>query len=189
MTTGTKSLLWGVHNIVWHPITVALGWRRLYGEWPKGWEWIAILVHDWGYWGCEKMDDEKGEQHPVVGAKIVCKLYRWFHPREFPRYREHQLFDLCKFHSRYLSAAEGREPSKLCWADKMSPVFDPPWFYILRARLSGEIKEYRANAAEHIPANWTYYQWYNWFRDKSLLVALNKKSPTPRYYANDSTLR
>lgn len=191
MTTGTKSLLFGVHQFIWHPITVARGWRRLYGKWPSFWESVAIFVHDWGYWGCEKMDDAKGEQHPVFGAVLVAQLYAWcraccFWKRYDERrafWREIELFRLAKYHSRYLSAADEVEPSKLCWADKMSPVFDPPWFYLLRARLSGELAEYRLNHANADQPNSpvkTDRQWYDWLRRKCELDAKQRRPASHR---------
>ena len=31
MPVGTRSLLYGVHHIIWHPITVLIAWWILYG--------------------------------------------------------------------------------------------------------------------------------------------------------------
>jgi len=186
MTTGTKSLLFGVHQFFWHPITVARGWRRLYGKWPRGWDWIAILVHDWGYWGCEKMDDEKGERHPIFGAQLIAKIsIKWsrlFGESQVKRVcRAIDLFELVRYHSRYLSAKEREQPSQLCWADKMSPAFDPPWFYIFRARLSGELKEYREAAANGGRVFDSDAQWYDWLRKKCEKDAIEKRPAIPRH--------
>jgi hypothetical protein len=78
MKTGTKSVLFGVHAFWFHPITVALAWRRLYGRWPQWWQAIVILLHDVGYWGCDDMDGECGRLHPERGARwsevIVLRL-------------------------------------------------------------------------------------------------------------------
>lgn len=135
---GTRSLLFGVHQFAWHPFTVWLAWRRIYGKNPSWRECVGILVHDWGYWGCETMDGPDGLYHPYLGADIMSDLFdsdtthgwRWF----------------MLGHSRHLSELLKVEPSKLCWPDKCSMCFDPAWFYLARARWSGELAEYRANA-------------------------------------------
>jgi hypothetical protein len=186
MKTGTKSLLFGVHQFAWHPFTIWLAWIALYKKLPSFWETVAIVVHDWGYWGCEKMDDAKGEQHPHVGAILIARLYKRWHKFSWhcsflhANAREHYLYELCLFHSRYLSAAQGRQPSKLCWADKYSMRFDPAWFYLLRARLSGELKEYRMNAAEKFSLLFPDWLWYDWLRKKCIRHALNRETASSR---------
>jgi hypothetical protein len=134
MKTGTKSLLFGVHQFIWHPITVWLAWRRLYGC-PSWRECVCIVVHDWGYWGCAEMDGPCGSLHPKRGATIARNLFG-------EKYAQ-----LVMWHSRSLARRFGTEPSKLCWPDKLSMIYDPQWFYLIRARLSGELAEYRENAA------------------------------------------
>ncbi len=134
MSTGTKSLLFGVHQFLWHPFTVWRAWVKLYGR-PTWRECVCIFVHDWGYWGCPEMDGAKGELHPFVGARIAGWLFGF------------EYHELVLNHSRYLSKKRGVEPSRLCWADKFSMVYDPQWFYLRRARMSGELAEYRDNAA------------------------------------------
>ena len=37
MKVGTRSLLFGSHQFMLHPLFVAIAWRRLYGRWPHGW--------------------------------------------------------------------------------------------------------------------------------------------------------
>lgn len=134
MKMGTKSLLFGVHQFLWHPLTVARAWRHLYGKWPRWREWVCIIVHDIGYWGAPNMDGDEGTQHPLRGAHLVGRLFGADCER------------LVLLHSRTLSRKFGLEPSKLCWPDKASIAFDPAWFYLARARLSGEILEYHRNA-------------------------------------------
>lgn len=76
MKTGTKSLLFGCHQIILHPLFVLVAWIKLYGWKTLSWPIVlSIIIHDWGFWGCEKMDDEKGERHPVLAARIMEKLY------------------------------------------------------------------------------------------------------------------
>lgn len=139
MKLGTKSLLFGVHQFAWHPITVWLAYRRLYGRKPSFRESVCILVHDWGYWGCSTMDGQDGINHPFAGARIVSVL--------FDRADSTTWFDFCVRHSRTLSQRRMVTPSRLCWADKCSMMHDPWWFYAFRARLTGELAEYRENAA------------------------------------------
>lgn len=151
MKTGTKSLLFGIHQFIWHPIAVALAWRALYSKWPNWRESICIIVHDWGYWGCDKMDDAKGGQHPVLGARIVQQLFG-----------NHELCNLVLLHSRHLARTLGQEPSSLCWPDKLSHDFYPIWLIWLLGTLTGEIKEYKFNAEAflHRPlTNWEYAVW------------------------------
>ena len=74
MRVGTKSLLFGVHQFLWHPVTVILAWRKLYG-WPSARETVCILVHDGGYWKAADMDGEWGMNHPELGAKIAGSLF------------------------------------------------------------------------------------------------------------------
>ncbi len=135
MKKGTKSLLFGVHQFIWHPFTVWRAWRILYGSNPSWRECVCIVIHDWGYIGCENMDDEKGELHPYWAANVAGRLFG-------PAF-----YDLVLLHSRHLAKKLGRPPSKLCWADKASMAFDPSWFYIPRALATGELQEYRRNAA------------------------------------------
>lgn len=136
MTTGTKSLLFGVHQFIWHPFTVALAWWKLYSR-PTFRELLCIIIHDWGYWGSPNMDDERGENHPRRGAVLAMRLCGG----------DLRYFNLVLYHSRHLARRHGAEPSRLCWADKLSIIYEPAWFYLLRARLSGELREYRAVAA------------------------------------------
>jgi hypothetical protein len=159
MTVGTKSLLFGVHQFAWHPVTVWLAWVKLYRTWPTWRECVCILVHDWGYWGCEEMDGPQGPEHTALGADIANRLldrYEELSPRQRWMARNNwgtasidpafRYYRLVRWHSRHLCARCGAEPSKLCWPDKLSMLYDPDWFYLLRARLSGEIAEYRTNA-------------------------------------------
>ena len=136
MKLGTKSLLFGVHQFAWHPFTVWLAWVRLYREFPTWRECVCIVVHDWGYWGCSNMDGEEGRNHTELGARIAGRLFG-------PKY-----YELVKYHSRHLSRVHQRGPSKLCWPDKFSMIYDPQRFYMMRARASGELTEYIANARE-----------------------------------------
>lgn len=196
MNVGTKSILFGVHAFWWHPFTVALAWRKLYGKWPDRYEWCAIFCHDLGYWGCPNMDGKEGRQHPVLGAKFAGNLARWvnkiFGPYWFDKASGHNSVNhhqietamLSLFHSReYSRESKLFPPSRLCWADKFCCFYDPTWFYLLRAHLSGEIYEFRANARGMIPDEFSCADWYRWYRLRILwldeiqsLLALRRHS-------------
>jgi len=171
MNVGTKSILFGVHAFWWHPLTVALAWRKLYGRWPRRYEWCAILCHDLGYWGCPNMDGKEGRLHPEKGAEwayaLAGRLARWSGETELRQMsRANDAFFLSLYHSREFSKMHLTTPSKLCWADKFCCFYDPTWLYLLRAHLSGEIYEFRANASAHIPDEFSFSDWYNWYRMK-----------------------
>lgn len=157
MNIGTKSVLFGVHQFLWHPWTVGLAWRRLYQVWPTWREWFCIFVHDLGYWGKPNIDGPEGREHPVFGANLASDL--------LDRNGSQGYFDFTLFHSREYAKANWREPSPLCWADKYSVLCEWRWFYLLRARLSGEIREFKGNAPEHVRPESDKF-WLNWYRTK-----------------------
>ena len=164
MRVGTKSLLIGVHQLVWHPITVYLAWRKLYGR-PRARETFCILVHDWGYWGSPDMDGQSGIDHPKLGSEIAGRLFGDY-------YRQ-----LVLLHSRHLARKLGATPSKLCWADKASILFEPEWFYLLRARASGELAEYRARAAWRVRTEESDSKWFTWLKKDLVEAAIAKARP------------
>ncbi|WP_248063852.1 hypothetical protein [Paenibacillus silvae] len=155
---GRRSLLFGVHQFLWHPWTVYRAWNHLYGR-PDWREVVCIFLHDWGYWFCENMDGKEGRVHPEFGAKIAAHLLG----REYG--------DLVLYHSRYYSNLHCQIPSKLCWADKLSIVYDPKWFYLLRAKLSGEIKEYRLYEKDKQILDLTDGEWFDYLREEFLNIA------------------
>lgn len=148
MKLGTKSLLFGVHSFWCHPFFVALAWWRLYG-FPWDYHlWVAFLIHDWGYWGCAHMDDDEGERHPEVGAKIMRFLFS----------EQWRMF--CLTHSRFFSERFGLVPSALCWADKLSFCSTPKWLYMFQGNLTGEINEYKVNGSRGEVADVDTEKWY-----------------------------
>jgi hypothetical protein len=73
---GTRSLLFGAHQVFLHPLFVALAWRRLYGSWPRRLPiWVAFVIHDWGYWGLPNLDGREGSAHPLRGANLLGRLF------------------------------------------------------------------------------------------------------------------
>lgn len=173
MKVGTKSLLWGVHQVLWHPLTVYRAWVSKYGR-PTWRELVCIVIHDWGYAGAADMDGEDGVRHPELGARLAERLFD----------RDH--YHLVLYHSRhYVQQANAENfamygedaaevvPSRLCWADKLSILYEPEWFYLLRARLSGELREYRENAARagFVPLSASDSEWFQWIRAKFVKLA------------------
>jgi hypothetical protein len=75
MKIGTKSLLFGAHQFLLHPLQVAMGWYLLYGLPLDPRLWYAFVVHDWGYWGRSDMDGEDGEKHPIIGAGMMGFMF------------------------------------------------------------------------------------------------------------------
>ena len=171
MKRGTKSLLFGVHQFLWHPFTVWLAWVWLYRRTPTWRECLCILVHDWGYWGCSAMDDERGEGHPELGARIAGRLLG------------QEYHDLVLLHSRHYSRRLGREPSALCWADKLSIVCEPWWLYLPRAWASGELGEYREMAAGAgvVPIEASHREWHRIIRDRLTRIGRERRGDVVPY--------
>lgn len=143
MRIGTKSLLFGCHQFLIHPAFVFLAWVRLWG-WPSWRMAVAIIIHDWGYWGCEKMDDERGERHPLWAEDVCCRIgrlrRRWWNSSWSKKW--FLVGEECVFHSRFLAKKYCRKPSRLCWADKLGTAMYPVWLWVLLAKLTGEVREY-----------------------------------------------
>lgn len=169
MKLGTKSLLFGAHQFILHPYFVLVAYTKLYGFPFDPRIWLAILVHDWGYWGKESMDDAKGQTHPELGGKIMEFLFgkKWG--------------DFTKFHSRYYAKLEGKLPSKLCAADKYVLHCTPEWLYLWQVKASGEVWEYI-----HLADNRKFYQgdniryWYLglkefWLKEVDRLAPNNRR--------------
>ena len=136
MRVGTKSVIFGVHSILVHPFFVAYAWSKLFGfPWDPR-LWLAFLVHDVGYLGKSNMEGPEGQQHVVLGGRIVGWLFG-------PEWRD---FTLC--HSRHWAERVGKRYSKLCLADKLAFVLTPAWLYIPMARFSGELREYMRVSSE-----------------------------------------
>lgn len=171
MRIGTKSVLFGVHQFLWHPLTVLLAWRKLYKSWPHWAELIAIFLHDTpGYWSKPEMDGPEGVNHPYLGAfwtaRIVVLVTQGYWIDQVPFENEHggNIYAFTLLHSREVAKQWKCPTSKLYAADKCAILFDPAWFYLLRARLSGELYEYKGRAilSGHLPVDATDKEWY-WF--------------------------
>lgn len=141
MKIGTRSILFGVHAFWLHPFQIAYAWRTLYGfPWDPR-LWVAFFVHDLGYWSKPNMDGPEGESHPELGADIMAIFDD---ARTGSRVAPGDLtwHQFCLYHSRYYAKANGAQPSRLCFADKLVFVSTPWWLYRILANASGEILEY-----------------------------------------------
>jgi hypothetical protein len=134
---GTKSILFGAHCILVHPLMMALAWWCLYGFPVDPRLWLAFLLHDIGYIGKPNMDGPEGKEHPVLGAWIIGKLFG-------PEWH-----DLCLYHSRHTAAQADRTFSRLCVADKLAVAITPAALYLPFVALTGELTEYMGMAEEY----------------------------------------
>lgn len=155
LNVGTKSLLVGAHQFFLHPIFVLWGWVKIYG-WPKEFPiYVAILLHDIGYWGKTSMDGEGGKTHPELGAKLVSKLFdKWVYdtdPGCYGRFRVLRWRNFTLLHSRHYSKLWNVPHSDLCVADKMAFCMTPFWLYKLHMKLNPEeMHEYLTNSYKRI---------------------------------------
>lgn len=130
MKIGTKSLLFGAHQVFIHPWFVATAWWKLYGFPADIRLWFAFFLHDIGYWQSPNMDGPEGERHVEWAANV---MERWFGA---------EWGDFCRYHSRFYAKRDGKPFSRLCVADKLSLVLTPAWLYLPMVRATGEINEY-----------------------------------------------
>lgn len=198
MKIGTKSLLFGVHQFIWHPISVGLAWRKCYRTWPRWGEWIAIICHDLGYWGKPDMDGAAGQSHPELGAKIAGEIaYRVYRllgiAPDKATHRADEVERLSLYHSTYYAQRVGKPVSKLYLPDKVSILFEPRWWYLLRSKASGEIYEYLKNAPPEANIDGmiiykTPIQWFGWYKENiqfklaDFLDSLEKPDSFKYYY-------
>lgn len=171
MKIGTKSILFGVHQFLFHPLAVCLAWRKLYRKWPRWQEAIAIFCHDLGYWGCPDIDGKAGKRHPYKGAQLTACLCNFLVGRgwQYGSTRAewgYLIYEFTLYHSRSLAKAHGASVSPLMAADKYCIMYEPRWFYLLRARLSGELQEFKQHAVDsgHLQPGVTDRQWFDFYR-------------------------
>lgn len=195
MQVGTKSLLIGAHQFIWHPATVLAAWIELYGI-PNWKELVCIIIHDWGYWGSPNMDGKEGSKHPMYAALIAAeyldetKELTYIDSLGIPQSAKIPVetdpsklyYLLCLHHSRHYAHAMGCEPSKLCWADKLAVKYEPWWLYLPRVILSGEIHEYRKLAHEYgeCTLEKSHVEWFIWARTRMIRKAYARDT-TPAY--------
>lgn len=123
MTEGTRSLLIGCHSFIMHPLMVIKAWRWWFGHWPKPWQIICIVVHDWGVAGRQYLSNNNAKYgHWMLGAVIAKKLFgdkgSAFVAGHTPE-----------------SSEQGWVRSDLWYADKASWLVAPLWWLWLNYRL------------------------------------------------------
>lgn len=186
ISMGTKTVLWGVHACWWHPIVVALAWRACYRHWPNRWQCAAIIAHDWGYWGKRDIDGPEGTTHPVAGAQLADELayrlcwlawllkpWRWgklgrAYQAALAQNEGFQAYWLALYHSARYADEDGAPVSALWLPDKVSVLFEPSWTYLLRGRLSGELREYVNASPMKGCSDVEWLCWYKNMRRKQL---------------------
>jgi len=163
MTIGTKSLLFGYHQFIIHPLLLAICWTKLYGFPFDPRLWFAFFVHDLGYFGKPNMDGPEGQGHVWFGAGIMGTLFDnfdsyghkiplapwpalifgWVCDRIWGRCPHGKTWYCFAFyHSRFMAKRYNVEPSKLCYADKAVIAWTPTWIQLGLMRLTGEWREY-----------------------------------------------
>ncbi|MDO8931545.1 MAG: hypothetical protein Q7U97_04050 [Rhodocyclaceae bacterium] len=133
MNVGTKSVLFGVHQFLLHPIIVLMAWWIIYRKLPTLHELAAIATHDLGYWGAPNIDGPEGEAHPK-------RMAAWWRCH-FGAFGKRVAIDILG-HSRFHARTNGLPLSRLFQPDKLSTALYPRWLYLVLANLSGEIHEY-----------------------------------------------
>ena len=136
MKIGTKSLLAGAHCLTIHPLFVWRAWWRLFGV---AWDpriLCACFLHDIGYFGRDEIEGPTGDEHVLLGARLMG----WVFGPEWA--------DECVRHSRSWCKRTGLPLSRLGLADKLAFAITPAWLYIPMARWSGELAEYMQASKE-----------------------------------------
>jgi len=162
MNVGTKSILFGDHQFLIHPLFVARAWWRLFGFPRDPRLWVCFFVHDLGYWGKPNMDGEEGSTHPELGAQIAHWLFDLVKRPEFSCPGDEPLFwhDFCLYHSRFFAKRDGHPVSRLALADKLALVMTPCWLFLFLARLCGSLPEYVALSREKGEATGNLGEWH-----------------------------
>jgi len=136
VTIGTKSVLFGAHQFILHPIVLFIAWWQIF-RFP--WDprlWVLFFIHDLGYVGKPNMDGPEGETHVEFGANLIGRLFG-------DSYR-----DLALYHSRFYAKREGKSVSDLCIADKHAIILMPTFLYLFLTNLTGEVHEYMSKAKD-----------------------------------------
>jgi len=98
-------------------------------------------LHDIGYFERDEIEGPTGEEHVLLGARIMGWLFG-------PEWAGE-----CSRHSRYWCKRTGLPVSRLGMADKLAFAMTPGWLYIPMARWSGELAEYMRASRERLEGN------------------------------------
>lgn len=150
MRAGTKTVLFGTHQFILHPIFVFAAWLIRYHSFPKLHQLLAIAVHDLGLLGRKDVDGTDGERHPQIVHDILEHIGNFLSLRGLSRISVFFYSAAAEVigHSRfYVINSNGKyNLSMLFQADKLGSALYPSWLYIPLGLLSGEIREYQARA-------------------------------------------
>lgn len=133
MNVGTRSVLFGVHQFILHPLFGLAAWLIIYKSWPKLYQLCAIITHDLGYYGMPNMDGTEGSKHPERVANLWANSFGKFGI---------DVSNEILGHSRFYAKKNGLPLSMLFRADKLATGLYPIWLYLILGNLSGEIHEY-----------------------------------------------
>ncbi len=185
MRKGTRSLLFGDHHFLLHPLFLARAWWKLFG-FPKSFKlWVCFFIHDLGYWGKPNMDGEEGRTHPELGANIAHWLFDKQGDVTYWSIYPPIWYEFCLFHSRYYAKKAEHPVSALALADKMAIVITPWWIFLPLAWLCGTLPEYRYNAESGGESTVNVRTWHKSFQDKTykwLFNTFNQPHPMHGYY-------
>ena len=144
MRLGRKSLLFGCHQFILHPLFVFIAWVKLNRCRNRSAIHLAVrmtpahilacIVHDWGYWWTRTMDGPDGIQHSILGANIMYTLTG-----------SHFWYEEVLLHSSEFAGRLNMVPSNFCWVDKYATAIMPSWLWASLAYMSGEGWEYLRN--------------------------------------------
>lgn len=170
MKLGTRSVLFGYHQFILHPLFVAAAWTKLYDFPVDPRLWCAFFLHDIGYIGKPNMDGIEGQQHPFLGAHIMHFLFdgteseaNW--SGDAVKYRSALWHHFVLYHSRSLAKLYFAPTSPLNLADKLAFLFYPRWLLRLLYWMSGEYKEYFAHKYGEGPDAPPYSGFAEWYHD------------------------
>lgn len=192
MRAGSKTLLFGTHNFIIHPIFVFIAWIIRYRSLPDLSEFIAICLHDVGLWGLPNLDGEEGEMHPQrIGNWLRCISMK-FSDGTVIATRWQNIFEkaaqIVYGHSRFYAMKYDLKLSKLFQADKLAVGLYPSWLYIFLGTLSGEIDEYMIKAENgkyKVSGQFGKVDKLTWFLDlKSRLTIMGLDRDVEKYMQN-----
>lgn len=167
MRIGTKSVLFGAHQFLIHPLFVAVAWWRLHGfrrvEIGSRTVWREVELNDreslrrafrrtvftslfdprlWIAFfvhdlGYVGKPNMDGPEGELHPQWGAALMHRWF---------GEPWFEFVYYHSRFLAKQNRQQPSVLCLADKLAGAMEPWWLYLPRVNLTGEIHEYMSKS-------------------------------------------
>lgn len=171
MKIGTKSVLFGAHQFILHPLLLFIGWWQEYGFRRVE---IGYVTRTVGRSIYDEIADPFAEPWQIREqfltslwdprlwvAFIVHDLGYWGKPNmDGPEGETHPEFgarllqrwfgdpwgELVLYHSRYFAKRANRAVSPLCHADKRVIILEPSWIYLPRVWATGELREFIAVA-------------------------------------------